>query len=732
MADNNKKQNENEKEIPPTKEELAAAKNIIENLIKKDKGNMIALSTVSSVLNSADSFTGKLSAKSLYLLSGNAIAGGLSETNGNAEEMLQWLVRERITQRTDVIMHKDFDRRTRNERNGVNPEHTAQYAETLSNSAAAYLFQKGKMIKAYASAAIGLCLTCAALAANPPVAAAVIGGSIVASVPLFMMNKRLTEHKVRLKNKIDEKLKIVKSFNYQMYRNSGMTESVNAQEDSYRRLASRQKRTMQHGKTFVRKIIKYGAAMATWKTVCVAGVIATSATIGLPLATTVLATAGAASTLAASNNLLAGYFGKKEYIATFAMTYKKFKSKYKDFQFGNEKTNPKDNILQLDRIAYRHRINSGQNAGGRQNTDLFKSDETITFKPGISLLSGASGAGKSTLTELLMHADNVTGGSIKIGSLDKDGNLVGKDYCNLAMGAPCQNIAISYQRPELTECSIDTYIKLGNPNADPKKVAEIKKLLGIGIENGGNRDSSQILTPGINISGGELSRIGLAQALIKDSPIMILDEPTSSVDEKMSVAIVDYIKSLKDKTIIYITHKPHEIDTIGAYQAVDIGKHSETDEISTIKSYDLTNPQTKKDFIKFFSEREIEEKAKQEEQKQDSLDKVHQRMKDLAEKSTNEQIGNNEPISEPDLHAIKNTNNSEQSVQTQASLDKVHQRMKDLVEKRMHERITNGEPISASELQAVKKIKGIAPNEAKAQTETLFNKIRTVSGAESR
>ena len=347
-------------------------------------------------------------------------------------------------------------------------------------------------------------------------------------------------------------------------------------------------------------------------------------------------------------------------------------------------------------------------------------------------MSGASGAGKSTLTELLMHADNVTGGSIKIGSLDKDGNLVGKDYCNLAMGAPCQNIAISYQRPELTECSIDTYIKLGNPNADPKKVAEIKKLLGIGIENGGNRDSSQILTPGINISGGELSRIGLAQALIKDSPIMILDEPTSSVDEKMSVAIVDYIKSLKDKTIIYITHKPHEIDTIGAYQAVDIGKHSETDEISTIKSYDLTNPQTKKDFIKFFSEREIEEKAKQEEQKQDSLDKVHQRMKDLAEKSTNEQIGNNEPISEPDLHAIKNTNNSEQSVQTQASLDKVHQRMKDLVEKRMHERITNGEPISASELQAVKKIKGIAPNEAKAQTETLFNKIRTVSGAESR
>ncbi len=187
----------------------------------------------------------------------------------------------------------------------------------------------------------------------------------------------------------------------------------------------------------------------------------------------------------------------------------------------------------------------------------------------------------------------------------------------------------------------------------------------------------------MTLSGGEQTRIGLAQALIKDSPIMILDEPTSGVDEKMSENIVNYLKAQKDKTIIYITHDPREIDAIGAYQAVDIGKHSKDDEINTIKSYDLTNPQTKKDFIKFFSNRKISEK-------------------------------------------------SEQSTQTQASLDKVHQRMKDLVEKRMHERITNGEPISASDLQAVKKIKGIAPNEAKAQTEALFNKIRTANSAESR
>lgn len=678
-ADNN-----NENDIVLTDADLAEAKAIIEGLIKADKNKWLFLSTVSSLISSADSVTGKLSAKSLYFLAGNTGTGGLSDSNMQVEEMVQWMVAQRVMQRTDIALHKDYDQRSRNERNSINPEQTSKYSQTMSESAASYLFQRGKMIKAYASAAVGLCLTGVAFAANPPLAAAVIGGSLVATIPSYFMNKRLKTHKVNLKNIIDEKKKKVASFSRQMYQNSCMTESVNAQEETYKRLADRQKRVIRRGKIFTQKILKYNISMSAWNTACVAGVIAASAAIGLPLATTVLAAAGTASTLAATSRILSGHYGKKEYIETFAMTYKKFKSKYKDFQFGNEKTNPKDNILQLDHIAYRHRINSGKNAGERQDVDFFKSDETITFKPGISVLSGASGAGKSTLTELLMHADNVTGGSIKIGSLDKDGNLVGKDYCNLAMGAPCQNIAISYQRPELTECTVDTYIKLGNPNADPKKVDEIKKLLGIGIENGGTIDDLKLLSPGVVLSGGEQTRIGLAQALIKDSPIMILDEPTSGVDEKMSENIVNYLKSQKDKTIIYITHDPREIDAIGAYQAVDIGKHSKDDEINTIKSYDLTNPETKKDFIKFFSDRTISEK-------------------------------------------------SEQKERSQASLDKVHQRMKDLVDRRMHERITNNKPISPSDLQAVKQIKGIPQNVAKAQVEALFsNKINAADNTKSR
>ncbi len=68
MADDaaNNENNENENETALTQEELAEAKRIIESLIKKDKNKMLALSALSSLVSSADSITGRLSAKSLY------------------------------------------------------------------------------------------------------------------------------------------------------------------------------------------------------------------------------------------------------------------------------------------------------------------------------------------------------------------------------------------------------------------------------------------------------------------------------------------------------------------------------------------------------------------------------------------------------------------------------------------------------------------------------------------
>ena len=164
---------------------------------------------------------------------------------------------------------------------------------------------------------------------------------------------------------------------------------------------------------------------------------------------------------------------------------------------------------------------------------------------------------------------------------------------------------------------------------------------------------------------------------------MILDEPTSGVDEKMSANIVNYLKNQKDKTIIYITHDPREIEAIGAYQAVDIGKHSKSDDVNTIKSFDLTNKNNRNSFIKFFSDRQL---------------------------SDEKQAGGIE------------------KGRVRKELDHVHSRMRDMADKRMQERITSGVPIRQQDVMAAKKMKGIPAVEAKKQTDVLFSRISAARG----
>ena len=235
------------------------------------------------------------------------------------------------------------------------------------------------------------------------------------------------------------------------------------------------------------------------------------------------------------------------------------------------------------------------------------------------MLGGASGAGKSTLTTLLRRGALATDGSIQLGHFDESGEYVGTEYKDIQN--IIDNVGVAFQSAPEAECmSVDEYIMLENPNADPKKVKEVKELLGIGVEG-----ESGIIDENANVSnrlsGGQQKRIELARVLIKDSPIMILDEPTSGVDEGMSENIVEYLKELgKEKTIIYITHDAREIEKIGAYQAIDIDKiHSEDGETNTIRAFDISDEKEREVYIGFFLDRK--RKTDEEIQKQEELEK---------------------------------------------------------------------------------------------------------------
>lgn len=673
---------EKEHKIELSEKDLREAQQKIEDLIKIDKKKYLALAVTGSLLGAIDNFTGKMMAGNAGFLFGNIAASAGVSSVSSIEEMFQCYIAQKIYQRTSTALLKEFDQRSRSERATVNPEEINTYIKTASDAAAKFLGQKANQIKAYTGAAMGIGITGAALASNPLLAGVVFGSAAVSSVPSYFMLKKLKNDKVYYKGSIDEKSKGVDTYRRQMLQSSNQIESVNAQDFSYEQFGNKQKSLIQKFKEFTKQTTKYTLPMFGLQALCTAGVAAAAISAGLPALTTVAAVAGTGTALYSFNRITTGHFGRKEFIETFATAYKKFKSKVKDFQYGKENINTNANVLQLDHIQYKHRSKEDGKIGERQDKIFFKSDEVITFKPGVSILSGGSGAGKSTLTELLMHSDDLTGGNIKIGTFNGN-NFEGKDYKDLNAKALPQNIAMSFQRPEFLETSIDTFIRLGNPNAPEEKVTEIKKLLGIGKENGGTIDDKTVLSTGTKLSGGEQTRIGLAQALIKDSPIMILDEPTSGVDEKMSANIVNYLKNQKDKTIIYITHDPREIEAIGAYQAVDIGKHSKSDDVNTIKSFDLTNKNNRNSFIKFFSDRQL---------------------------SDEKQAGGIE------------------KGRVRKELDHVHSRMRDMADKRMQERITSGVPIRQQDVMAAKKIKGIPAAEAKKQTDVLFSRISSARG----
>lgn len=167
---------------------------------------------------------------------------------------------------------------------------------------------------------------------------------------------------------------------------------------------------------------------------------------------------------------------------------------------------------------------------------------------GITLLSGASGAGKSSLLNLLMHSDDVAEGAIRIGTTDEKGHFKGTDYKKLAFGEPARNISMSLQGGKLSQMTVEEYIRLANPQASEELVNRVKDLVGIKED----KDNPSCISPslmidsgGNNVSGGQINRLNLAQALIKDAPIMILDEPTAGVDATMSENIINYINGLK-------------------------------------------------------------------------------------------------------------------------------------------------------------------------------------------
>lgn len=171
----------------------------------------------------------------------------------------------------------------------------------------------------------------------------------------------------------------------------------------------------------------------------------------------------------------------------------------------------------------------------------------------LTALVGESGSGKSTLAKLLVHFYDVTNGAVKIG---------GQNLRDMSLKALNREISYVAQEQFLFNMSLMENIRLGKLDATDKEVLAAAQKAQCGeflsrLENGIHTMAGD---GGKQLSGGERQRISLARAILKNAPIVVLDEATAFMDpeneEKMNDAIAEIIQG---KTVIVIAHRLHSI-----------------------------------------------------------------------------------------------------------------------------------------------------------------------------
>ena len=200
----------------------------------------------------------------------------------------------------------------------------------------------------------------------------------------------------------------------------------------------------------------------------------------------------------------------------------------------------------------------------------------LTIKKGQTIaLVGSSGAGKSTLADLIPRFHDATSGEVLIDGINIKKYKI-KDLRNL--------MGIVTQEPILFNDTIRANISLGNEKASIDEIMAAARIANahLFIENKEEGYASLVGDRGSKLSGGERQRLTIARAVLKNPPILILDEATSSLDTESEKWVQDAINNLmKDRTSVIIAHRlstiRHADEIIVLHEGViaERGKHDE-------------------------------------------------------------------------------------------------------------------------------------------------------------
>lgn len=184
----------------------------------------------------------------------------------------------------------------------------------------------------------------------------------------------------------------------------------------------------------------------------------------------------------------------------------------------------------------------------------------------LTAVVGPSGGGKSTLVKLLVHYYDVDSGAITIG---------GESITGYSQEALIQMISFVSQDNFLFDDTIMENIRKGRQDAIDEEIIQAAKIASahdfiIELESG---YQTMVGSSGGKLSGGERQRIAIARAILKDAPIIVLDEATAYSDAENEDLIQDAINRLmKEKTVIVIAHRLRSIVNADAIIIIDKGK----------------------------------------------------------------------------------------------------------------------------------------------------------------
>ncbi len=229
-------------------------------------------------------------------------------------------------------------------------------------------------------------------------------------------------------------------------------------------------------------------------------------------------------------------------IPTYQESLKRIENirKYAPEEF-HDKSNvslPENPDIRIENVSFRY---------DKEQEDALKSF-SLSIPSGQKMaILGKSGAGKSTLLQLLQGALISNSGNVVIG--EQRPSDYGDDIYEV--------LSVLNQKPYLFATTVENNIRLGNKEATTEEIKDVIKQVKLDqyIHSLPKGIETQMEESGQRFSGGERQRIALARILLKNTPIVILDEPTVGLDPKTELDLLETMfESLKDKTVILITH----------------------------------------------------------------------------------------------------------------------------------------------------------------------------------